>query len=156
MLWYVCCLNRKPPPRQQPPQHRLNLTGASGGGGPPRRKLSGYTRPQFAGPMELETLMEEGASSPGPGRRGADDQPTAADGDTRAPLTNGDKSCAAQQLHNQHKQRPDDVAAMKMNTEVSRSSLNLYLAACTGQFNIILLYHTDTLPRYTNTPASVQ
>lgn len=124
------------PPKQQPPQHRLNLSGASGGGGPPRRKLSGYTRPQFAGPMELETLMEEGAS-PGPDRRGADD-PTEDDGDTCAPVANGDKTRAAQQ-HNQQQQqqkRPvNDAANMKTNNESSRSSINLYLAACTGRYN---------------------
>lgn len=122
----MCTYRCRKPPRQQPPQHRLNLSGASGGGGPPRRKLSGYTRPQFAGPMELETLMEEGAS-PGPGKRDAD-EPTA-DDDTRAPLTNGDKARTAQQ----HSQRQKRLDTMKPDTESSRSSLNLYLAACTGQ-----------------------
>ncbi|XP_025417239.1 facilitated trehalose transporter Tret1-like isoform X2 [Sipha flava] len=119
----------KKPPKQQPPQHRLNLSGASGGGGPPRRKLSGYTRPQFAGPMELETLMEEGAS-PDPGRRGADGPTAADDGDTRAPLNNGDKRRAAHQ-HDQRQRKDDDAAAMKTNTESTRSSINLYLAAFT-------------------------
>ncbi|XP_060863974.1 facilitated trehalose transporter Tret1-like isoform X2 [Metopolophium dirhodum] len=122
----------KKPPKPQPQQtHRLNL---SGGGGPPRRKTSGYARPQFAGPMELETLMEEGAS-PGPGSREGD-APTADDG-TRASLSNGDKAPhrhrqqQQQQQPQQGQEQLNSAAAMKSNSERPRSSLNLYLAACT-------------------------
>ncbi|XP_015368914.1 PREDICTED: facilitated trehalose transporter Tret1-2 homolog isoform X2 [Diuraphis noxia] len=124
----------KKPPKPLPQQtHRLNLTG---GGGPPRRKTSGYTRPQFAGPMELETLMEEGAS-PGPGSREGD-APTADDG-TRASLSNGDK---APHRHLQEQQRQEQqldsaAAAMKSNSERPRSSLNLYLAACTANMGAL-------------------
>jgi hypothetical protein len=82
--------------------------------------------------MELETLMEEGAS-PDPGRRGADGPTAADDGDTRAPLNNGDKRRAAHQ-HDQRQRKDDDAAAMKTNTESSRSSINLYLAAFTGRY----------------------
>lgn len=151
------------PAQQQQQQHRLNLGGSTGGaGGPPRvRKKSGYARPQFAGPMELETLMEEGAVVPG--REG--DAPTnAVDGgddydDDRctvlAPLTNGDKAqpdVHRQQQQQQQQQRQQQqrqqqqkqqrkistgtskVAAMKPNSERPHSVVNLYLAACTGQW----------------------
>jgi len=117
----------------------LNL---SGGGGPPRRKTSGYARPQFAGPMELETLMEEGAS-PGPGSREGD-APTADDG-TRASLSNGDKAPhrhrqQQQQQPQQGQEQLNSAAAMKSNSDSPRSSLNLYLAACTGKrYDIIII-----------------
>ncbi|KAL4143719.1 hypothetical protein QTP88_006014 [Uroleucon formosanum] len=76
--------------------------------------------------MELETLMEEGAS-PAPGSREGD-APTADDG-TRASLSNGDK---APQHHRQPQQgQLNSAAAMKSNSERPHSSLNLYLAACT-------------------------
>lgn len=116
------------PPRPQPQQtHRLNL---SGGVGPPRRKTSGYTRPQFAGPMELETLMEEGAS-PVPGSRDGD--ASTADDGTRSSLSNGDKAPHRHrsQQSQQEQEQLNPAAAMKSNSERPCSSLNLYLAACT-------------------------
>lgn len=126
LLIFVLSLSRKPP-IPQVPQHRLNLSGVSGGGGPPRRKVSGYTRPQFTGPMELETLMEEGAVG---GREG--DAQTA-DDSTRAPLTNGDK-VQQQPLDDQQSQKLQLPATMGSSHRPS-SQFNLYLAACTGQYD---------------------
>jgi len=150
---------RKPLPRpQQQQQHRLNLGGAAGGGAccPPRsRKKSGYARPQFAGPMELETLMEEGAA---PGREEGDAQSKADGGGggggivgggvgvgcVRAPLTLGDKTQPDDRRRRQQQQQQrlrkhsagttKTAAAMKSNSERPHSVVNLYLAACTGQY----------------------
>lgn len=73
--------------------------------------------------------MEEGAS-PVPGSRDGD-VPTAGDV-TRTPLSNGDKA-QQQQLEQSH-QLQFAAGTMKSNSERSGSSLNLYLAACTGQY----------------------
>jgi len=92
--------------------------------------------------MELETLMEEGAS-PGPGSREGD--ALTADDSTRASLSNGDKApyCQLQQQPQQGQEQLKSAAAMKSNAERPSSSLNLYLAACTGKHYdliIIILY----------------
>ncbi|VVC33148.1 Hypothetical protein CINCED_3A009001 [Cinara cedri] len=78
--------------------------------------------------MELETLMEEGAASPGPDGREGD--PRTDDDGTSSPLTNGDKS---QRNHSDDKRYQNKAATtMKNNpSERPRSMLNLYLAACT-------------------------
>ncbi|XP_025205477.1 facilitated trehalose transporter Tret1-like isoform X2 [Melanaphis sacchari] len=116
----------KKPPKPQPQQtHRLNL---SGGGGPPRRKTSGYARPQFTSPMELETLMEEGAL-PGPGSR--EGEALTVDDGTRASLSNGDKAPLSHQSLQPQQEELNSSAAMKSNSDRPHSSLNLYLAACT-------------------------
>lgn len=86
--------------------------------------------------MELETLMEEGAG-PGPGGREGD-APSADgdDGGTRAPQANGDK---AQRDTDDKQQTHSTAAAMKPSPGAVRpaSSLNLYLAASTGQSECI-------------------
>jgi len=80
--------------------------------------------------------MEEGAS-PGPGSREGD-APTVDDG-TRASLSNGDKAPhrhrqqQQQQQPQQGQEQLNSAAAMKSNSERPSSSLNLYLAACTGK-----------------------
>lgn len=133
-LKFMYCSFRNPP-KPQPQHHRLNLSGPSGGGGPPRRKKSSYTRPQFAGPMELETLMEEGAS-PVPGSRDGD--VSSASDVTRTPFSNGDK--AHQQQLGQSRQQQLTAETMKSNSQRSGSTLNLYLAACTGQYLYKYMY----------------
>jgi len=74
--------------------------------------------------------MEEGAS-PGPGSREGD--ALTADDCTRASLSNGDKAPQRQEQQRQEQQLDLTAAAMKSNSERPRSSLNLYLAACTGK-----------------------
>lgn len=140
LLTVEISVRRKPPKPEPQQQHlqRLNfgggggVGGGGGGGGPPRKKSS-YTRPPL---MELETLMEEGAA---PLTASADGVGGGGGGDTRAPLANGDDR--APPHDRQQQDRPK--SAMKPSSggaDRPHSTLNLMLAACTGQSQTLFIF----------------